>query len=60
VVGHAWGPVAGWLRGLCLAAAALMVIRSAPLQVLGLVVYAAILVLSARRRGPAPAVSAAA
>ena len=60
VVGHAWGPVAGWLRGLCLAAAALMVIRSGPLQVLGLVVYAAILVLSARRRGPAPAVSAAA
>lgn len=60
VVGHAWGPVSGWLRGLCLAAAALMVIRSGPLQVLGLVVYVAILVLSARRRGPAPAVSAAA
>jgi TRAP transporter 4TM/12TM fusion protein len=60
VVGHAWGPVSGWLRALCLAAAALMVIRSGPLQTLGLVVYAAILVLSARRRGPAPVVSAAA
>ena len=50
VVGHAWGPVSGWLRWLCLAAAALMISRSGAVQALGLALYAGILVLSARRR----------
>ena len=50
VVGHAWGPVSGWLRWLCLAAAALMISRRGPVQALGLALYAGILVLSARRR----------
>jgi TRAP transporter 4TM/12TM fusion protein len=50
VVGHAWGPVSGWLRWLCLAAAALMISRSGAAQALGLALYAGILVLSARRR----------
>jgi TRAP transporter 4TM/12TM fusion protein len=50
VVGHAWGPVSGWLRWLCLAAAALMISRSGVVQALGLALYAGILVLSARRR----------
>ena len=57
VVGQGWGPVAGWLRWLCLAAAAMMVVRTGPVQALGLVLYAGILVLSARRRAPVPAVS---
>jgi TRAP transporter 4TM/12TM fusion protein len=50
VVGHAWGPVSGGLRWLCLAAAALMISRRGPVQALGLALYAGILVLSARRR----------
>ena len=57
VVGQGWGPVAGWLRWLCLAAAAMMVVRTGPVQALGLVLYAGILVLSARRRAAVPAVS---
>jgi TRAP-type uncharacterized transport system fused permease subunit len=50
VVGHAMGPVAGWLRWLCLVAAGLLVVRAGALQVAGLVVYAGVLLLSARRR----------
>jgi TRAP-type uncharacterized transport system fused permease subunit len=50
VVGHAWGPVSGWLRWLCLAAAALMISRSGAVQVAGLALYAGVVVLSARRR----------
>ncbi|HEY7039239.1 MAG TPA: TRAP transporter fused permease subunit [Methylomirabilota bacterium] len=50
VVGHAWGPVSGWLRWLCLAAAALMISRIGVVQAVGLVLYAGIMVLSARRR----------
>jgi len=57
VVGQGWGPVTGWLRWLCLAAAGMMVVRTGPVQALGLVLYAGILVLSARRRAPVPAVS---
>ncbi len=57
VVGQGWGPVAGWLRWLCLAAAGMMVVRTGPVQALGLALYAGILVLSARRRAPVPAVS---
>jgi TRAP transporter 4TM/12TM fusion protein len=56
VVGHAWGPVSGWLRWLCLGAAALMISRIGAVQALGLVLYAGIMMLSARRR-PALAVS---
>jgi TRAP-type uncharacterized transport system fused permease subunit len=59
VVGHAWGPVSGWLRWLCLVAAALLVVRTGALQAVGLVVYAAIVLLSARRRPETSAVSAA-
>jgi TRAP-type uncharacterized transport system fused permease subunit len=59
VVGHALGPLSGWLRGLCLVAAALLVVRTGALQAVGLVVYAGILLLSARRRGEALAVSGA-
>ncbi len=57
VVGQGWGPVAGWLRWLCLVAAGMMVVRTGPVQALGLALYAGILVLSARRRAPVPAVS---
>jgi TRAP transporter 4TM/12TM fusion protein len=57
VVGQGWGPVAGWLRWLCLVAAGMMVVRTGPVQALGLVLYAGILVLSARRRAPVPVVS---
>ena len=56
VVGHAWGPVSGWLRWLCLGAAALMISRIGAVQALGLVLYAGIMLLSARRR-PALAIS---
>jgi TRAP-type uncharacterized transport system fused permease subunit len=59
VVGHAWGPVSGWLRWLCLLAAGLMVARAGALQAVGLVVYGAILLLSARRRPEPAAVSPA-
>jgi len=57
VVGQGWGPVAGWLRWLCLVAAGMMVVRTGPVQALGLVLYAGLLVLSARRRAPVPVVS---
>jgi TRAP-type uncharacterized transport system fused permease subunit len=57
VVGHAWGPVSGWLRWLCLGAAGLLVVRAGSLQVLGLALYAGILLWSARQRRQALAVS---
>jgi TRAP transporter 4TM/12TM fusion protein len=57
VVGHAWGPVSGWLRWLCLGAAGLLVVRAGGLQVLGLALYAGILLWSARQRRQALAVS---
>jgi hypothetical protein len=57
VVGHALGPVAGWLRWLCLVAAGLLVVRTGALQAVGLVVYAAILLMSTRRRRQALVVS---
>ncbi len=50
VVGHTWGPLTAWLRGLCLVAAALMVVRSLPLQAAGLVLYAAVAAYTARGR----------
>ena len=59
VVGHALGPLSGWLRGLCLVAAGLLVVRTGALQAVGLVVYAGILLLSARRRRETLAVSGA-
>jgi TRAP transporter 4TM/12TM fusion protein len=57
VVGQGWGPVSGWMRWLCLVAAAMMVVRTGPIQALGLTLYAGLLVLSARRRAPVAAVS---
>jgi len=55
VVGHAWGPVSGWLRWLCLVAASLMVVRTLALQVVGLALYGAIVGYGAWRRSvPAP------
>jgi TRAP-type uncharacterized transport system fused permease subunit len=59
VVGHAAGPVTGWLRWLCLGAAALLIVRTGALQAVGLVLYAGILLLTARRRREAFAVSGA-
>jgi TRAP-type uncharacterized transport system fused permease subunit len=59
VVGQALGPLSAWLRGLCLVAAGLLVVRTGALQAVGLVVYAAILLLSARRRREALAVTSA-
>jgi TRAP-type uncharacterized transport system fused permease subunit len=59
VVGQGVGPVSGWLRWTCLVAAGLMVARAGALQAVGMIVYAAILVLSARRRPPASAISPA-
>jgi TRAP transporter 4TM/12TM fusion protein len=54
VVGQAWAPLTVWLRALCLAAAALMVVRSLPLQLAGLGLYVAVVAGSAvwPRRGP--------
>ncbi len=59
VVGHAVGPVAGWLRWLCLVAAGMLVVRTGATQAVGLAVYAGILLLSARQRREALAVSGA-
>jgi TRAP-type uncharacterized transport system fused permease subunit len=57
VVGHGWGPLSGWVRCLCLVAAAMMVVRTGALQALGVVLYAGLLILSARRRRAVAAVS---
>jgi hypothetical protein len=59
VVGHAAGPVTGWLRWLCLVAAALLIVRTGALQAVGLILYAGILLLTARRRREAFVVSGA-
>jgi acyl-CoA synthetase (NDP forming) len=57
VVGHGGGPLPVALRAACVVAAGMMVMRSAPAQVLGLVLYAGILYLSARQARQAVAVS---
>jgi hypothetical protein len=57
VVGHAGGPLSGGLRGLCLIAAALLVVRTGALQTLGLALYAGVVLWSARRGREALAVS---
>jgi len=57
VVGHAGSPLSGWLRWLCLVAAALLVVRTGPLQALGLALYAGIVLWSARRGRDAISVS---
>jgi TRAP transporter 4TM/12TM fusion protein len=57
VVGQGWGPLPAWLRGLCLLAAGMMVVRTGAIQALGLALYAAILLLGARRGREAVAVS---
>jgi TRAP transporter 4TM/12TM fusion protein len=55
VVGHAWGPLSGWLRGLCAVAAGLLVARTLSLQLVGLVLYGAVVGYAAwRRRAQAP------
>jgi TRAP transporter 4TM/12TM fusion protein len=59
VIGHAWGSVSGWQRWLCLVAAGLLVVPAGALQAVGLVVYAGVVLLSARRRPETPAVSPA-
>jgi TRAP transporter 4TM/12TM fusion protein len=57
VVGYGWAPLSVWLRGLCVIAAALMVMRVAGLQVLGLGLYLGILGFGAWRGRAAVAVS---
>ncbi len=57
VVGQGWSPMAGWLRWLCLGAAALMVVRTPGLQLAGVALYAMILLVSAWQRRGAVAVS---
>lgn len=49
LVGHALGPLGLWQRGALLVTAALMVVKGMGNQVLGLAVFLAILVWSARR-----------
>lgn len=57
VVGQAWGPLGGWLRWLCLGAAALMVAPMLWLQVAGLTLYAGIPLMGAWQRRGALAVT---
>jgi TRAP transporter 4TM/12TM fusion protein len=57
VVGQGWGPISGWLRWLCLVAAGMMVVRTGPIQALGVALYAGILVLGARRGAAVAAIS---
>ena len=57
VVGQGWGPMAGWLRWLCVVAAALMVVRTLGLQLAGVALYGMILLFSAWQRREALAVS---
>ena len=57
VVGHGWNALPGWLRVLCVVAAALMVVRTVGLQLLGVGLYAAILMLGAWQRRAVVAVS---
>jgi TRAP transporter 4TM/12TM fusion protein len=57
VVGQGWGPMAGWLRWLCVVAAGMMVVRTLGLQLAGVALYATILLFSAWQRREALAVS---
>jgi TRAP transporter 4TM/12TM fusion protein len=57
VVGQGWGSLPGWLRGLCLVAAAMMVVRTLGLQIAGVALYGVILLVSAWQRREAVAVS---
>jgi TRAP transporter 4TM/12TM fusion protein len=57
VVGHGWSALPGWLRALCVVAAALMVVRTVGLQLLGVGLYAAILMVGAWQRRTVVAVS---
>jgi len=57
VVGQGWIRLPAWLRGACVVAASLMVVRSLALQLVGLALYAAILLLGAWQRREAVAVS---
>ncbi len=58
VVGHAWGPLSGWLRWSCLVGASLMVVRTLALQVVGLALYGAVVGYAAWRRSVPAAVTA--
>jgi TRAP transporter 4TM/12TM fusion protein len=58
MIGYGWiSALPMWLRGLCVVAAALMVMRAPRLQILGLALYAAIVALGAWQRRAAVAVS---
>jgi len=57
VVGQGWGSLPGWLRGLCLVAAAMMVVRTLGLQIAGVALYGVILIVSAWQHREAVAVS---
>jgi TRAP transporter 4TM/12TM fusion protein len=57
VVGQGWIPLSTWLRGLCVIAAALMVMKMPILQVLGLALYLGVLGLGAWQRRAVVAVS---
>jgi TRAP transporter 4TM/12TM fusion protein len=54
MVGHAWGPLPPWARLACLIAATLMVARTPSIQVVGLLIYAAILAHGAYRTRTTP------
>jgi TRAP transporter 4TM/12TM fusion protein len=60
VVGHAWGPIGWWVRGLCIVAAGMLVMRSLSWQLAGLGLYAAVLGWGAwsRRAARAPVTAA--
>ena len=54
MVGHGWGPLPPWARIACLIAAALMIARTPSVQVIGLVIYTAILAHGAYRTRTTP------
>ena len=54
MVGHGWGPLPRWARIACLIAAALMIARAPSIQVIGLVIYTAILGHGAYRTRTTP------
>ena len=57
VVGHGWGRMSGWARALCVVASALLVVRTPAIQVVGLALYAGILLMGAMQQRAAVAVS---
>jgi TRAP-type uncharacterized transport system fused permease subunit len=47
VIGYGWGRLGTWLRWLCLLAAGMMVVRTLTLQIVGLVLYGALMAYAA-------------